>query len=78
MFGGALLLGVVYTGIHWHDKYPNAQQRGLRTIAPRPLLSQKFEVNPGTLRTDLDAELYSKAYVDEYAMKYIFSDKSAF
>ena len=58
-------------GTHWGNFYPSASQRGDKPQAAhyRPLMVVDYEFYSGGIRSDREVELYSKAFVDDYAFK---------
>lgn len=74
---GGLLWNI---GAHWGNFYPSSSQRGGAPQAAqyRRLLVAPYAFESGALRSEKDAELYSKAFVDDYAFKRtLFRSRSA-
>lgn len=66
---------------HLGNYYPSSTQRGEKPQSAhyRPMIVTEYNFYSGSLTTDRDAELYTKAYVDDYAFKTtLFTSKKAF
>ena len=71
MVGFVLFNFALQIGVHWGNLYPSASQRGEAPQAShyRPLIVSKFDFSTGGIHGDREAELYAKAFVDDYAFK---------
>jgi len=67
--------------VFWGNFYPTSSQRGEKPQAAnyRHIIVAPFEFESGALRSNVDADLYALAFVDDYAFKRtLFRNRSAF
>lgn len=73
IFVAAFILGsfALQFFTHLGNYYPSSTQRGQapQSTQFRPLIVEPYNFYSGNMHTDRDAELYTKAYVDDYAFK---------